>query len=124
MLTQVVGNRVYDFSHTVGRRDLAMVTGVVTGNNDIVYLLSRPTEMDPDAPCDRIGKMSQIGKYYIGTDWGSEELIKEYAEFAPFDKDTTDYTDTVYPYVPVSVVDKVLKKHGGINLTQTLLEAE
>ena len=22
--------------------------------------------------------------------------------------------DTVYPYVPVEVVDKVIKKHGGI----------
>jgi len=85
MLTQVVGNRVYDFSHTVGRRDLAMVTGVVTGNNDIVYLLSRPTEMDPDAPWDRIGKMSQIGKYYIGTDWGSEELIKEFGSYGQDD---------------------------------------
>ena len=70
----------------------------------------------------------KIAKRYSAVEIGypsePEELIKEYAEFAPFDGDTTDYTDTVYPYVPVSVVDKVLKKHGGINLTQTLLEAE
>ena len=70
----------------------------------------------------------KIAKRYSAVEIGypsePEELIKEYAEFAPFDEDTTDYTDTVYPYVPVSVVDKVLKKHGGINLTQTLLEAE
>lgn len=81
MLTQIIGNRVYDFSHTVGRRDLAMVTGVVTGANNTVYLLSRPTEMDPDATWDRIGKMSQIGKYSIGPDWGSEELIKEFGSY-------------------------------------------
>ena len=70
----------------------------------------------------------KIAKRYSAVEIGypsePEELIKEYAELAPFDEDTTDYTDTVYPYVPVSVVDKVLKKHGGINLTQTLLEAE
>ena len=70
----------------------------------------------------------KIAKRYSAVEIGfpsePEELIKEYAEFAPFDDDTTDYTDTVYPYVPVKIVDKVLKKHGGINLTQTLLEAE
>ena len=70
----------------------------------------------------------KIAKKYSAVEIGypsePEELIKEYAELAPFDEDTTDYTDTVYPYVPVKIVDKVLKKHGGINLTQTLLEAE
>ena len=70
----------------------------------------------------------KIAKRYSAVEIGypsePEELIKEYAELAPFDEDTTDYTDTVYPYVPVKIVDKVLKKHGGINLTQTLLEAE
>ena len=70
----------------------------------------------------------KIAKRYSAVEIGypsePEELIKEYAEFAPFDEDTTDYTDTVYPYVPVKIVDKVLKKHGGINLTQTLLGAE
>ena len=70
----------------------------------------------------------KVAKRYSAVEIGypsePEELIKEYAEFAPYDEDTTDYTDTVYPYVPVKIVDKVLKKHGGINLTQTLLEAE
>lgn len=31
-----------------------------------------------------------------------EELLEEYRE------------DTVYPYIPVEVVNKVLEKHGGI----------
>ena len=71
----------------------------------------------------------KVAKRYSAVEIGfpsePEELIKEWAEFAPFDEDEKpDYTDTVYPYVPVAVVDKVLKKHGGINLTQTLLEAE
>ena len=71
----------------------------------------------------------KIAKRYSAVEIGypsdHEPLIEKWAEFAPFDEDEVpDYTDTVYPYVPVSVVDKVLKKHGGINLTQTLLEAE
>lgn len=36
-----------------------------------------------------------------------DDLIKEYAE-------SDNYTDTVYGYVPVEVVDKLLEKHGGI----------
>ena len=71
----------------------------------------------------------KIAKRYSAVEIGypseREPLIEKWAEFVPFDEDEKpDYTDTVYPYVPVSVVDKVLKKHGGINLTQTLLEAE
>ena len=71
----------------------------------------------------------KIAKRYSAVEIGypsePEELIKEYAEFAPFDEDENpDYTDTVYPYVPVGVVDKVLKKHGGIDLTETLRRSE
>jgi len=73
----------------------------------------------------------KVAKRYSAVEIGfpsdHEPLIEEYAEFIPFgdeDDEEPDYTDTVYPYVPVKVVDKVLKKHGGINLTQTLLEAE
>ena len=71
----------------------------------------------------------KIAKRYSAVEIGypseHEPLIEKWAEFTHFDEDEKpDYTDTVYPYVPVGVVDKVLKKHGGINLTQTLLEAE
>ena len=67
----------------------------------------------------------KIAKRYSAVEIGfpsePEELIKEWAEFTPFDEDEKpDYTDTVYPYVPVEVVDKVLKKHGGIDLIETL----
>lgn len=36
-----------------------------------------------------------------------EELIAEYSE-------GYDYTETVYPYVPVKLILKVIRKHGGI----------
>ena len=72
----------------------------------------------------------KVAKRYSAVEIGfpsePEELIMEWAEFTPFgeEDEEPDYTDTVYPYVPVGVVDKVLKKHGGIDLTKTLLEGE
>ena len=72
----------------------------------------------------------KVAKRYSAVEIGfpsdHEPLIEEYAEFLPFSEEDEepDYTDTVYPYVPVGVVDKVLKKHGGIDLTKTLLEGE
>ena len=72
----------------------------------------------------------KIAKRYSAVEIGypsePEELIKEYAEFIPFgdEDENPDYTDTVYPYVPVGVVDKVLKKHGGIDLAETLRRSE
>ena len=68
----------------------------------------------------------KVAKRYSADEIGfpsePEELIKEWAEFLPFSEEDEepDYTDTVYPYVPVKLVDKVLKRHGGINLKETL----
>ena len=70
----------------------------------------------------------KVAKRYSAVEIGfpseHEPLIEEFAEsFHKEDgEDVTDYTDTVYPYVPVKIVDKVLKKHGGIDLTETLSE--
>lgn len=48
---------------------------------------------------------------YVSVELGfpnmEDELINDYAE-------DMDYTDTVYGFVPVEVVDKLLEKHGGI----------
>jgi hypothetical protein len=56
----------------------------------------------------------------IGYPSEHEPLIEEYAECFTFEELDIDFTDTIYPYVPVKIVDKVLKKHGGIDLTETL----
>jgi hypothetical protein len=37
-----------------------------------------------------------------------EELLKEYAE------DPENLTQTVYSYIPIDLVEKVILKHGGI----------
>ena len=68
----------------------------------------------------------KVAKRYSAVEIGfpseHEPLIEEYAEtsYKEDGEDITDYTDTVYPYVPVKIVNKVLKKHGGIDLTETL----
>ena len=70
----------------------------------------------------------KVAKRYSAVEIGfpseDEPLIEKYAEtfYKEDEMDVTDYTDTVYPYVPVRIVDKVLKKHGGIDLTKTLRE--
>ena len=70
----------------------------------------------------------KVAKRYSAVEIGfpseHEPLIEKYAEtfYKEDEMDVTDYTDTVYPYVPVRIVDKVLKKHGGIDMTETLSE--
>ena len=44
----------------------------------------------------------------LGYPSSEDELINEYAE------DCMDYTKTVYGYVPIEIVEKLIEKHGGI----------
>ena len=62
----------------------------------------------------------RYSKVEIGYPSERESLLEEYVESFYV---TPDFTDSIYPYVPVKVVDKVLKKHGGIDLTETLRRA-
>lgn len=55
----------------------------------------------------------KYSKVEIGFPSEHESLIESYAEGHGFEDDI-DYTRTVYPYVPVGIIDKVLRKHGGI----------
>ena len=73
----------------------------------------------------------KVAKRYSAVEIGypsdHEPLIEKYAEsfYTKEDEmDVTDYTDTVYPYVPVKIVNQVLKKHGGIDLTETLRRSD
>ena len=60
----------------------------------------------------------RYSKVEVGYPSDHEPLIEKWAE--NLFEDMPDFTDTVYPYVPVKVVNQVLKKHGGIDLTETL----
>ena len=53
----------------------------------------------------------------IGYPSEREPLLEKYVESFFV---TPDFTDSIYPYVPVKVVNEVLKKHGGIDMTETL----
>ena len=68
-------------------------------------------------------KPKKVAKRYseveIGYPSEHESLLEKYVETV-FEVGFVDYTDSIYPYVPVKVVDKILKKHGGIDLTETL----
>ena len=65
----------------------------------------------------------KVAKRYSAVEIGypseHEPLIEEYAECYTFEELDIDFTDTIYPYVPVKIVDNVLEKHGGIDLTKT-----
>lgn len=43
-----------------------------------------------------------------------DELINDFAEIG-YD-DTPNYTNTVYGYVPVDIVEKLIEKHGGFKV--------
>ena len=52
-------------------------------------------------------------------------MIAEYADdWEVQGDDDPRLCETVYGYVPVKIVDKVLKKHGGIDMVETMQRAE
>ena len=64
----------------------------------------------------------RYSKVEVGYPSDHEPLIEKWAE--NLFEDMPDFTDTVYPYVPVKIVNQVLKKHGGIDLTETLRRSD
>ena len=64
----------------------------------------------------------KYSKVEVGYPSDHEPLIEKWAE--NLFEDMPDFTDTVYPYVPVKIVNHVLKKHGGIDLTETLRRSD
>ena len=56
----------------------------------------------------RLNGLQDYESVELGYPSAEDELINEYAE------DALDYTDTVYGYVPIEVVEKLIEKHGGI----------
>ena len=60
----------------------------------------------------RENKAWPYSKVELGFPNKEDELINEYAE-------DDEYTKTVYGWVPVDVVNKLIEKHGGINWEKT-----
>ena len=63
MLTQTVAKRVYDFSHTVGGRELLGVVALALGPEDDVYCIIRS------------GQLNNVTRVTIGTVGGDEEVV-------------------------------------------------
>lgn len=57
----------------------------------------------------RIDNADYYSEVEVGYPTVSEEELLDYAE------DRTRPTKTVYGYVPVELVDKIISKHGGVN---------
>ena len=55
---------------------------------------------------------------YVSVELGFPSSIDE--EFKPYAEDENDWCNTVYAYVPVSLVNKVLERHGGIDYLKWL----
>lgn len=49
----------------------------------------------------------------LGFPESAEPLISDWAE------DKNDLTGTVYPFVPIGIIEEVIQKHGGIDLYRT-----
>ena len=58
----------------------------------------------------RINDAEEYGACELGFPNQPDELINEYAEYA----EESEYTNTVYAYVPAKVIQALLEKHGGI----------
>lgn len=56
----------------------------------------------------RLNGLQDYESVELGYPNAEDELINEYADGGD------DYMDTVYGYVPIEIVEKLIKKHGGI----------
>ena len=56
----------------------------------------------------RLNGIQDYESVELGFPSTEDELINEYAE------DDSDYTKTVYGYVPIEIIEELINKHGGI----------
>ena len=83
-------------------------------------------EMSVQVGAHLYSEPKKVAKRYSAVEIGfpsdHEPLIEKWAE--NLFEDSPDFTDTVYSYVPVKVVNQVLKKHGGIDVAETLRRSD
>ena len=66
MLTQTVKNRIYDFSHQVGGRELMNAVAITIGEGDDIYCINR------------LAPMVAVRRIIIGTTPGDEEVVGQF----------------------------------------------
>ncbi len=90
MLTQTVAGRVWDYSHCVGRPALSgmgfnLAVGVAIGEGDLVYVLSRGSELISDVPWNRTTAGARVGVLTVGKVPGDEEFLNEFSSYGDGD---------------------------------------
>ena len=90
MLTQIAADRVYDFSHSVGRgaqsgMGFNQPVAVALGGGDAVYVVNRGSESISDVPWNRTGLGARVSKVTIGPEPGDEEFIGEFSKYGSGD---------------------------------------
>ncbi len=80
MQTQVAANRVYDFSHSVGKREIAAYPySFALAGNDVVYVVNRQLSSKVQFSVGA-AEMKLVSKIGIGTGPGQEELLAQFVK--------------------------------------------
>jgi len=125
-INEFIKNNLKVTNHATGSD--AFMNQMLTSTRLPKIVCSDGFEMSVQVGSSLYSTPKKVAKRYSAVEIGfpseDEPLIEKYAE-SYYDPDVDfKYTDTVYPYVPVKIVDKVLKKHGGIDLTETLRRSD
>ncbi len=77
MVTQIIANRVYDFSHCIGGRDMMKPYSLALGSGNVVFLVNRLLSGLAQTRAGA-GIPAQIRKIDIGDAPGEEELLASF----------------------------------------------
>ncbi len=81
MLTTVAKGRTYDFSHAVGGLYMPQPIGVVSGEDDMVYVLSRQYEQILDVPWNKTATAAQVNRFTVTDTPGDEEFLGRFSRY-------------------------------------------
>ena len=81
MLTTVAKGRTYDFSHAVGGLYMPQPIGVVAGEGDTVFVLSRQYEQILDVPWNKAATSAQVNRFTITEAAGEEEFLGRFSKY-------------------------------------------
>ena len=85
MLTTVAKGRTYDFSHAVGGLYMPQPIGVVAGEGDTVYVLSRQYEQILDVPWNKAATAAQVNLFTVPDTAGDEEFLGRFSKYGDGD---------------------------------------
>ena len=88
------------------KNDAYQVRDRITCNDGFTVSVQGGTELHY---CSPRRKCNQYKEVELGYPSSEDELIQQYAENPEYP------TETVYPFVPIDIVEKLIEKHGGIN---------